>query len=87
MADHGGLQGAAVLRHVGKIHQGPVRQAQGQVQIPQADVAVHTQHPLAAESQRGAYPCGEGGFSGAAFAGHHCNTLSVHGTTSFQFLL
>ncbi len=40
--------------HIGEIHQRPVRQTQGQIQISQSDVAVHAQHPLAALEQRGA---------------------------------
>ena len=87
VADHRRFQGTAVQRYIGKIHQGAVSQSQSEVQIPQADVAVHAQHALAAEGQRRADACGQGGFPGAALAGHNSNTLSVHGTTSFQFLL
>ena len=87
MRHYGGFQGAPFHGHVGKIHQRPVGESQSQIQIPQADVAVHAQHPSAALGQRGAHTSGEGGFPGAALAGHHGDTLSPHCATSFQPLL
>ncbi len=44
---HSRFQRAAVQRHIGKIHQRPVGKTQRQIQIPQTDVAVQTQHPPA----------------------------------------
>ena len=41
--DHGGRQGTAPLGYVGEIHQRPVGEAQGQIQVPQANVAVQAQ--------------------------------------------
>ena len=77
MLHHGGIQAAAVLGHVGKVHEGLVAEAQGQVQVPQSDVAVQAQHLLAAKGQRGAGARHEGGLSRAALAGHHGDTLSM----------
>ena len=37
------LQGAAPQGHVGEIHHRPVGEAQGQIQVPQANVAVQAQ--------------------------------------------
>ena len=89
MLHDGGVQVAAVLGHVGKIHEGPVAEAQRQVQIPQADVAVQTQHLLAAEGQRGAGAGHEGGLARAALAGHHGDTLSrgCHGRPPYHIFV
>ena len=73
---HRPFQGTALLGHVGKIHQSRVGKAQGNIQVPQADVAVHAQHPQAGQGQCRAHAGGKGGFSGAALAGHHGDTLS-----------
>ena len=82
MRHHSRFQRAAVQRHIGEIHQRPVRQTQGQIQISQSDVAVHTQHPLAALG--GADSGSQGGLTGAALAGHYRDTLSAHDTTSLS---
>ena len=84
MRHHSRFQRAAVQRHIGEIHQRPVRQTQGQIQISQSDVAVHAQHPLAALGQRGADSGSQGGLTGAALAGHYRDTLSAHDTTSLS---
>ena len=52
-------QGTAPLSHVGEVHQCPVAEAQGDVQIPQADVHVDAQHPLAQPGQTGGDPAGD----------------------------
>ena len=69
-------QGAAAGDDVGKIHQGLVRQPQGQVQVPQGDVAVQAQGIFPKGGQRQTHVGGEGGLSGAALAGDHCNDFS-----------
>ena len=84
MRHHSRFQRTAVQRHIGEIHQRPVRQSQGQIQIPQSDVAVHAQHLLAALGQRGANSGSQGGLTGAALAGHYRDTLSAHDTTSLS---
>ena len=61
-------QGAAVVHHVGEIHHRPVGQAQYQIQVAQADVHVHAQHPAAQSRQAGPHPRGEGGLAGAALS-------------------
>ena len=76
MLHSGQVQGTAVLGHVGEIHQRPVGEAQGQVQVPQADVAVQTQDPAAGQCQRRAHSRRKGGFAGAALPGDHGDTLS-----------
>ena len=63
------LQGAAALQHVGEIHQRPVAQAQGKVQIAQADVHVDAQDPVPQGGQTGGDSAGEGGLSRTALAG------------------
>lgn len=82
MGHHGGLQGAALQRHIGKIHQRLVRQAQRQIEIPQPDVAVHAQHAPAALGQRRADAGSQRGLAGAALAGHHRDALSLHAALS-----
>ena len=72
----GVVQVTDALGHVGEIHEGPVRQAQGQVQIPQADVAVQAQDLPSAHGQGRAYTRHKGGLAGSAFAGYHGDALS-----------
>ena len=38
-------------QHIGKIHEGPVAHAQGQVQIPQTDIHIDTEDLVAQGSQ------------------------------------
>ena len=45
----------ASLRHIGEVHQGPVAEAQGDVQVAQADVHVDAQYPLPGHSQGGGH--------------------------------
>lgn len=49
-------QGTAPLGHVGEVHQCPVAEAQGDVQIPQADVHIDAQHPLPSRARQEATP-------------------------------
>ena len=78
-------QRAASLRHIGEVHQGPVAEAQGDVQIPQADVHVDAQHAVPQAGQTAGHTPGNGGFSGAALPGgdddcgsHVCADLPSH---------
>ena len=88
MLHYGGGEGTASLGHIGKIHQGPVGKTQRQIQIPQSDVAVQTQHPPAALGQGGTYAGDEGGLSRAALTGDDgdARTLGCHGKTSSFFI-
>ena len=83
MLHHGLREPAALLRHVGKVHQRPVGQAQSQIQVPQADVTVQAQHPLAHQGQGRAHTGGKGGLAGASLTGDDGDNLS-HNITSFQ---
>ena len=76
MDRHGVVQVADALGHVGEIHQGPVRQAQGQVQVSQADVAVQAEDLPSAHGQGRAHACHKGGLAGSALAGYHGDALS-----------
>ena len=76
MLHHGGPQGTPPLGYVGEIHQRPVGEAQGQVQVPQAHVAVQAQNLFAGSGQRGAHAGGKGRLTRAAFAGYHGDALS-----------
>ena len=73
------LQGAAALQHVGEVHEGPIGEAQGDVQVAQADVHVDAQHPAAQGGQTGRDAPGQGGLSRATLTGrdHNGGTHSV----------
>ena len=81
MLHHGAVQSAPPLGHVGEVHQGPVCQTQGQIQIPEAHVAVHAQHPLRIQGQRGTHAGDKGCFACTALARDDGNALSgsAHG--------
>lgn len=75
VGDGGPLQCAAAAEHVSEVHQRPVAQTQGQVQVAQADIHVDAEHPVAQRGQTGGYTAGNGGLSRAALSrrDHNCS--------------
>ena len=80
-----GLGGGCTTADSREIHQGPVCQTQRQIQIPEANVTVQTQNPLAAEGQSLSHASSKGCFACSALTGYDGNALS-HVTASFPII-
>ena len=69
---HGGIaQGIAAFGYIQEGERARVTETQGNVQVPQSDIAVHAQDPGAGAGQCNAHARADGSFSGTALAGHH----------------
>ena len=78
------LQECAALAYIQEGQPGAVGHSQGDVQIPQAHIAVHAENTLSLPGQLHGKPGAEGGFSRASFAGQHGDDLAQAASPSVR---